>query len=322
MASQEVRFTAGTIELVGTLTVPDGVHREGRWPAALLLPSQLPRNRDGAWDRTRHPLWFAAADNAGPGILARLSAALAARGVATFRYDKRGCGASEGEWASAGLFTLIDDARDALGVLRGQEVVDPARIGLVGHGEGAWLAMSVAAADPAVGPLTLIGATARSLRDVLRRGVAERSRRRVESEIPEPEPFVAVFDRGVEELIERAARGETVMTLPGGNGLAASIWLAGWEPGFQIPARALATLQQRSITLVHGDTDAWVDPEESILLADALEPTAAPRRIVVRGAGHDLAEAPEALFRDLASDLAARLQPRRLPTVLLSIGLR
>jgi pimeloyl-ACP methyl ester carboxylesterase len=129
---------------------------------------------------------------------------------------------------------------------------------------------------------------------------------------------VAVFDRGVEELIERAARGETVMTLPGGNGLAASIWLAGWEPGFQIPARALATLQQRSITLVHGDTDAWVDPEESILLADALEPTAAPRRIVVRGAGHDLAEAPEAL----ASDLAARLQPRRLPTVLLSIGLR
>jgi hypothetical protein len=38
--------------------------------------------------------------------------------------------------------------------------------------------------------------------------------------------------------------------------------------------------------------------------------------------GHDLEEAPPDLFRDLAADLAARLQPRRLPTVLLSIGLR
>jgi pimeloyl-ACP methyl ester carboxylesterase len=182
--------------------------------------------------------------------------------------------------------------------------------------------MSVAAADPAVGPLTLIGATARSLRDVLRRGVAERSRRRAESDMGEPDAFVGSFDRGVEELIERADRGEAEMTLPGGDGRRATLGLAGWEPAFQIPARALATLQQRSITLVHGAADAWVDPEESLLLADVLEPTAAPRLVVVPGAGHDLAEAPETVFRDLASDLAARLQPRRLPTVLLSIGLR
>jgi pimeloyl-ACP methyl ester carboxylesterase len=323
MAGHEVRFTAGTIELVGTLTIPDAAPGvDDRLPAALLLPSLLPRDRDGRWDRTRHPDWFAAAGDAGQGILARLADALANRGVATFRYDKRGCGASEGEWAAAGLFTLIDDARDALGVLRGQETVDLSRIGLIGHGEGAWLALSVAAADPAVGPLTLIGAPARSLRDVLRRGVAERSRRRAASDAEVPDPFVTVLDRGVEELIERADRGEAEMSLPGGNGLAVTLGMAGWEPAFQIPARALATLQQRSITLVHGAADAWVDPEESLLLAAAMEPTAAPRRVVVPRAGHDLAEAPEALFRDLATDLAARLQPRRLPTVLLSIGLR
>lgn len=325
MANQEIRFTAGTIELAGTLTTPDPAEPQAesaRWPAALLLPSLLPRDRDGRWDDARHGAWFVGDEAPRRGILARLADALAARGVATLRYDKRGCGASEGEWATAGLFTLIDDARDALAVLRGNEAVDPARIGIVGHGEGAWIAFSVAAADPAIGPLTLIGAPARSLRDVLRRGVAERARRRAAGG-PEPaHPFVAILDRGLEELIERAGRSEAEMTFPAIDGTAPTLALAGWEPAFQIPGRALATLQARSVTVVHGETDAWVDSEEATILATALVATAAPRRITVPRAGHDLAEAPETVFRDLAADLAARLQPRRLPTVLLSIGLR
>ncbi|HEY7738540.1 MAG TPA: alpha/beta fold hydrolase [Candidatus Limnocylindria bacterium] len=325
MATQEIRFTAGTIELAGTLTTPDPAAAAPgpvRFPAALLLPSLLPRDRDGAWDHTRHGAWFAPeGPERRPGILARLAEALAAHGVASLRYDKRGCGASDGEWSSAGLFTLIDDARDALAVLRGQDVVDPARVGIVGHGEGAWIALSVAPADPAIGPLTLIGAPARGLRDVLRRGVAERARRRAEDGAGPVDPFVVSLDRGLEELIERAARGEPEMTLPVNHG-PVTLSLAGWEPAFQIPTRALATLQERSVTLVHGDDDAWVHPEEATLLVAALEASAAPRRIRVPRAGHDLAEAPDRLFRDLAADLAARLQPRRLPTVLLSIGLR
>lgn len=31
-------------------------------------------------------------------------------GLATFRYDKRGCGQSEGDFNTAGLFDLVDDA--------------------------------------------------------------------------------------------------------------------------------------------------------------------------------------------------------------------
>jgi alpha-beta hydrolase superfamily lysophospholipase len=317
MPSQEIRFTAGEAELAGTLTLPDG---EARWPAALLLPSLLPRDRDGRFDRTRHLGWFAD-EGAAPGLLGRLAEALAARGVASFRWDKRGCGVSGGEWETAGLFTLVDDARDALAVLRGQDAVDPARVGLVGHGEGAWIALSVAAADPAIGPLTLVGAPARGLRDILRRAVSERARRRLADD-PEPaHPFVAVLDRALEELIERAERGEPAMTihLPDGP---VTLGLAAWEQGFRISDRALATLQERSVTLVHGAADAWVDTEEGLLLEAALADRSAPRRIAVPGSGHDLAEAPDTVVRDLAADLAARLQPRRLPTVLLSIGLR
>jgi len=321
---EELRITAGQVVLSGTLTLPDpepgGDATDHRPPAVLLLPSLLPRDRDGRLDRRRHPGWFLPAPRFERGILAHLSLALAARGVASLRYDKRGCGRSGGRWAEAGLFTLIDDARDAIGVLRGHPRVDPSRIGIAGHGEGGWLALSVAAADPAIGPLTLIGAPARGLRDVLRRAVAERARLR-RSQRPEPaHPFVLALDRGLEELIERADRGEPrmVLALPGGR--RAVLGLAAWEQAMRISTRALATLQRRSVTLVHGERDVWVDPDESGLLAATLREVGAPSRSLVPGAGHDLAEAPPELWRDLASDMAARLQPRRLPTVLLSIS--
>jgi uncharacterized protein len=317
----DLAITAGEVTLSATLTLPDATGGEDRWPAALLLPSSLPRDRDGRFDRDGHPGWFALPTETEDGLLARLATALAARGVASLRYDKRGCGLSGGEWATAGLFTLVDDARDAMAVLRGHAEIDPSRIGIIGHGEGAWLGLSVAAADPAVGPLTTVASPARGHRDVLRRGLAERARQRGQTGSNE-HPFVAALDRGLEELIERAQRGEAemILTLPGGDRV--RLGLAGWEQAMQIPTRALATLQQRSVTVVHGARDAWVDPEEADLLAAVLESTSSPRRIVVPHAGHDLEEAPPDLFRDLAADLAARLQPRRLPTVLLSIGLR
>jgi hypothetical protein len=322
--NEELSIAAGRDTLRGTLALPEPREVDDggdRWPAVLLLASFLPRDRDGRLDRARHAGWFA---GPGPddGILARLADALAARGVASLRYDKRGCGRSDGEWETAGAFTLVDDARDAVAALRGRDAVDAVRIGIVGHGEGGWLALSVAAADPGIGPLTLIGSPARGLRDVLRRAVAERSRRDRGSHQEPRHPFVAALDRGIEELVERAHRGEAEMGLTLRAGQRVTLGLAGWEQAMQIPARALATLQQRSVTVVHGAADGWVDPDEATLMAAALMPTAAPRRITVAAAGHDLTEASPEVFRDLAADLAARLQPRRLPTVLLSIGLR
>jgi pimeloyl-ACP methyl ester carboxylesterase len=321
---EELSITAGEATLRGTLTIPDapagGVER--RSPAVLLLPSLLPRDRDGRFDRGRHADWFLPEADRRPGLLARLASELARQGVASLRYDKRGCGQSDGDWSTSGLFTLVDDARDAVAVLRGHDAIDPARIGLVGHGEGAWLALSVAGADPAIGPLTLIGAPARDLRDVLRRAAAERARRRNGSAGHLGHPFVAALDRGLEELIERAERGEAAMTLVLPTGDRVDLGLAGWEQAFRISTRALATLQHRSVTLVHGDADAWVDPDEADLLASALAGTGSPVVVRVAGADHDLAGAPADVVRDLAVDLRARLQPRRLPTVLLSIGLR
>lgn len=323
---EELRFTAGSATLAGTLLLPDPDADAVRHPFALLIGSWLPRDRDGDYDRAGHPDWFAARGPAEPpGLLARLAGALAARGVATLRWDKRGCAASRDEaagltWAATDLFTLIDDVRDALAALRGRTELDLRRTGLVAHGEGAVLALSVAIGDPAVGPLTLVGPPARSFRDVLRRAAAARSA----SGDGRQHALVSALDRLSEEIIERVDRGEATLDLrlPAEAGDAASVRLnlAGLRQAFNTPAVALATMLRRPVTLVHGEQDTWAHPDESRLLEDALTAGGSSvRRIDVPGAGHDLAQADEPLVAELAADLAGRLEPRELPPVLLAI---
>ena len=311
--SDDLRFRAGDLSLAATLTLPDG---EGRLPWVLLVPSWLPRGRDGAWDREGHEAWFAPPTAPGSlGLFARLADALASLGVASLRYDPRGCGESGGDWEGSDLFSRIDDARDAIGAMRSRRELDLRRTAIVGHGEGAVIALSVAIGDPAIGAVGLIGAPARSFRDVLRRGVAERSRTGTDRE----HPVVAALDRSVEELIERAERREAAVTLEIGDdriGLA----LAAWEQGFHTPALALATMLHRNVVLAHGGSDAWADPDESRLLSAALtEAGNRPTLQLVERAGHDLAEADDTAIAAFAEALVARMEPRELPPVLVAI---
>jgi alpha-beta hydrolase superfamily lysophospholipase len=317
--SEELQVRAGDATLAGTLLLPDEPappDRRGRYPAVLLLPSWLPRDRDGAWDRVGHAAWFAPPAEAAAGLLARMANALAALGVATLRCDPRGCGASEGTWEATSLFTRIDDARDMLAAMRSHGSLDLRRTGIVGHGEGATLALSVAIGDPAVGALTLIGPSARSWRDVLRRGVAERTRTGADRR----HPIVRALDRWSEELIERAERREASMELHVRDADPLHLDLAATEQAIHTPPLALASMLHRSVGLVHGADDAWADPDESALLQAALvEGGNQPGRRVLAATGHDLAEASDELIARLAADLAARLLPTELPPVLVAI---
>jgi uncharacterized protein len=312
--SEDLRFRAGDLSLAATLTLPDG---DGRLPWALLVGSWLPRIRDGGWDRERHPAWFAPADrNDGIGLLQRLADALAERGVASLRYDPRGCGESTGDWDGSDLFARIDDARDAIGAMRSRRELDLRRTAIVGHGEGAGIALSVAIGDPAIGAVGLVGASARSFRDVLRRGVAERSRTQADRR----HPAVAALDRAAEELIERVGRREPSIGLDIGGEIV-HLGLAAWEQAFHTPPLALATMLHRHSVLLHGAADAWADVDESHLLAAALsEAGNAPDLQVVAGAaGHDLAEADDATIGAFADALVAGMEPRELPAVLVAI---
>src|SRR5690606_703447 len=180
--------------------------------------------------------------------------------------------------------------------------------------EGAGIALSVAIGDPAIGAVGLIGASARSLRTVLRRGAAERARTGVDRQ----HPGVAALDRASEELLERAIRREPSMGLAIGE-QTVTLRLAGWEQAIHMPPLALATMLHRETVLLHGADDAWSDPAESELLAAVLaEAGNAPERSVAAG-GHELVEAADDVISAFADALHLRMQPRDLPPVLLAI---
>jgi len=310
---EDLRFRAGDLALAATLTLPDAPG-ERRLPWALLVPSWLPRGRDGDWDRARHPTWFDRGPTR-PGLLARLADALAGRGVASLRYDPRGCGESDGSWESSDLFSRIDDARDAIGAMRSRRDLDLRRTAIVGHGEGTVVALSVAVADPAIGALGVIGGSARSFRDVMRRGVTERARTGRDRQ----HPAVAALDRLAEEIVERVERHEREVTLSIGDEVV-TLALAGWEQAFRTPPLALATMLHRSVVILHGSDDAWADPDEARLLADVLRESGNDPVIqLADGSGHDLADAADDVIEAFADALVARMEPRELPPVLVAI---
>ena len=320
--SEELSVQAGDAHLAATLLLPDepaAGDAGGRYPSVLLLPSWLPRDRDGGYDRIGHASWFAPAAAPGtrqPGLLARLADALATRGVASLRADPRGCARSDGTWEQVTLFAKIDDARDMVAAMRGRRELDLRRTGIVGHGEGAGIALSVAIGDPAISALTLIGAAARSWRATLRRAAGTRGRTGTDHE----HAIVAALDRWSEDLIERAERREPSFELWLRGRSSVTLSLAAVEQAIHTPPLALATMLHRSVALVHGERDAWSDPEESRLLASALAVDGEPGAIrLIPGAGHDLAEASDALIGELAEDLAGRLLPKDLPPLLVAI---
>lgn len=95
-------------------------------PAVLLLHGSGPDGRDNAYYR-------------------ELADAFGRRGIATLVYDKRGSGASTGDWREAPFSALVDDAEAALRSLRRHTWVDSTRVGIWGGSEGATLAPLVAA---------------------------------------------------------------------------------------------------------------------------------------------------------------------------------
>jgi uncharacterized protein len=79
--------------------------------------------------------------------------------VATLRYDKRGVGASGGDYLRAGLAQNLADAHAALGWLAGRAAGLP--LLAVGHSEGTFYAAQLAAAGLGVAGAVLLSAPAR-----------------------------------------------------------------------------------------------------------------------------------------------------------------
>lgn len=69
---------------------------------------------------------------------------LAKHGIASLRFDFRGCGESDGDFSDTSISTQVADARRALAVLREQANVDVSRLAVVGFNLGSAIASQLA----------------------------------------------------------------------------------------------------------------------------------------------------------------------------------
>ena len=125
--TEEVSFQNGDVKLAGSLLIPsDGKQRH---PAILFL--------HGSGAEGRYASRY-------------LADFFARQGIAALIYDKRGVGKSTGNWRNSTFNDLAQDAIAGLEVLSKRRDIDPRRIGIYGHSQGATIAPLVASRSPAV----------------------------------------------------------------------------------------------------------------------------------------------------------------------------
>ena len=126
--STEVSFSNGEIPLVATLVIPGGA---GPFPGVVIVHGSGSSDRSNPWTSA-------------------YATALAARGVAVLYPDKRGSGASGGEWQAATFQDLAADALAGHQVLRAHPLVDSSRVGLIGFSQGGYVIPVAAAQAPEI----------------------------------------------------------------------------------------------------------------------------------------------------------------------------
>ena len=161
--------------LAGTLALPDGSGSD--LPAVLLASGSGPIDRDSNHRRMRFD------------VARQLATALAAAGIASLRYDKRGVGGTPGDWRAAGLHDNVDDLDRAREFLAGRPEIDADRIVVAGHSEGAILAAALAARGVPLAGVVLLAGTATRGEDLLRWQAAQ------------IEPTLPAFVRGLLRLM-------------------------------------------------------------------------------------------------------------------------
>lgn len=239
LSDTEMTVTAddGT-RLAATLTLPPG---SGPHPAALLLHGSGPLDRDGNTPKL--------AMNLGR----PMAAALAEKGIATLRYDRRGAGATPGQWQTTGFADNRRDAASALRALAAHPAVRADAVGVIGHSEGALHAMALGARDEARAVVLLAG-YARLGEDAFR----WQSRAIVRS-LPAPvrllrRPLWALFDRSLARVKKTRTNVARVAGLP-----VNALWM---REMLGHDTRDELAVVQAPVLAVTGSEDIQVDPAD------------------------------------------------------------
>lgn len=152
---RELSVQSGDVSLSGSLVRSVSQKKS---VAVLMLHGSGPLDRDGNMPGQKLDIFNTIADG------------LVGAGISSYRYDKRGCGQSRGDYWASGFTDLIKDACAAVDMLASRPDIDG--IVLLGHSEGTMVAPVVAHLRPEVFGLILLCPTIQPIADTLMRQAA------------------------------------------------------------------------------------------------------------------------------------------------------
>lgn len=150
MRTEDVNFSSEGISLAGTLTVPQ---INSLCPCVIMVHGSGPQDRDGNISGFNSQ------------IFASLAEFLAGKGIASLRYDKRGCGQSGGSFKTSGLSEMVTDACSAIDYVKQRTDIDKSRLFVLGHSEGAVLSPEIGLKRPDLAGLIMLCASLRSFEE-------------------------------------------------------------------------------------------------------------------------------------------------------------
>jgi dienelactone hydrolase len=150
---EEVQIGHGEWVLPGTLSLPQG---DGPFAGVALVHGSGPQDRDETLPPNKP--------------FRDLAWGLASQGIAVLRYEKR-TRAYTARLKHVDTLTVkeetIDDALEAVALLRARPEIDPQQVFVLGHSLGGFLAPRIGAADPQIRGLIILAGSARPFEDVL-----------------------------------------------------------------------------------------------------------------------------------------------------------
>ena len=151
MMDEEVTIE-GAVSLGATLTYAD---KDSKHPAIVIIMGTGKLDRDGNGGGFKLNLYK------------DLAWMLADQGFVVVRYDKRGTHRSGGDFNTAGLSDLTDDAISVVRYMKALPYVDDSKVIVCGHSEGTMIATLLSEKEDVAG-LILLGGAGVSLKDALR----------------------------------------------------------------------------------------------------------------------------------------------------------
>jgi uncharacterized protein len=288
---ETVRVPANGFNIAATVTRAPTA--KGKLPAVVLIGGTGPADRDGTV--------------AGIPVIGHLARDLSKAGFLVVRYDKRGAGQSGGRPETATVADYAEDARAVVNWLRRSRKndVDARRIAVIGHSEGAWIALQLAATEKDIAALVMVAGASgtggalvleqqQHLLDVMKVGDEEKkSKADLQARIN-----AAATGQGPWDGISNDLRTQ-----------ADTPWFASYL-AFD-PAKLMKDVRQ-PLLIVNGERDTQVPPrhaDELATLARARKRQVATEVVRVPGVNHLLVPATTGEVSEYASLSSAEVSP-------------